>query len=83
MLIFISLESISRSLYSTKNDNKDAQRFQYKYVLGVVQVCRKTFQDTLAITYKRIKGVNSRRDRRTGRVRALQRGKRKKNNNQN
>ena len=52
-------------------------------MLGLVQVCRKTFQDTLAVKYKQIKGVNSRRDRKTGRVRALQRGKRKKNNNRN
>ena len=52
-------------------------------MLGVVQVCLKTLQDTLAVTYHQIKGVRSRRDRTTGRVRALQRGKRKKNNNRN
>ena len=55
-----------------------AKKESHNYYLGYfhIEVCRKTFLDTLGITEARLKSINNRRDKSTGEIKPDMRGKR-------
>ena len=67
----------------TKNATTGTKINHYSYILGFAdtQVCQKTFMDTLDLKPGYIKGLNQRRDKRTGIVRPSKQGKSKINYN--